>query len=72
MDETNEGLSALGKLPVDDIKKADSLVKQLSQLHDTLEFLVELPDTEGFVLHFLAGKIGDEWCGLVGAGVFLD
>jgi len=51
----------------DDVTEFKSLLAQLSDKH---EFRVELPGSEGTVVHFLVGKRDDGYCGLAGVAVW--
>ncbi|KDQ08663.1 hypothetical protein BOTBODRAFT_69694 [Botryobasidium botryosum FD-172 SS1] len=66
--------AALAQIPPPELMSSDGISELsdlLSRLHDTFEFRVELPGSEGTVVHFLVGKAEDDgYCGLAGVGVW--
>ncbi|CAE6433380.1 unnamed protein product [Rhizoctonia solani] len=88
IDENNKEASILQSLSLDPwaqkgtiTKLDDAPLKTLRKsemwelcevLADLTEFRVERPDTGGHVMHVMAGKGLEGWCGMIGVGVWSD
>ncbi|KAF8758410.1 Biotin and thiamine Synthesis associated domain [Rhizoctonia solani] len=64
-------ITRLADAPLKTLRKSE-MWESCEALSDLTEFRVERPDTGGRVMHVMAGKGLEGWCGMIGVGVWSD
>ncbi|KAF8610469.1 hypothetical protein BDV93DRAFT_550283 [Ceratobasidium sp. AG-I] len=68
---TKGTITKLDQAPLSALRKSD-MWELCEALGDLVEFRVERPDSDSRVMHVMAGKGINGWCGLIGVGVWSD